>query len=78
MPIEIFGFTTGGAREHLVVNDDGKLTWHTSFQGWAGSQYGSQPKEQTMSANEAKLRRPEHAADIDNAMAEIARPKPSN
>jgi hypothetical protein len=57
----------------LDVNDDGTLTYHRKNNGWRMARRGLEPSDEVMSAEKAKARWPGHAANIDAALAKIAK-----
>ncbi len=71
MPIEIFHTESGGTETSLQVNDDGTVTFHKENSGRVMRRKGLQPRDQKMTAEEAKPRWSSYAEKIDEALAQL-------
>ena len=64
MTRHIFRHETNSMEEWLQVNDDGTVTYHVEASGWPMMRGGLNPRERTMSAEEAIAEWPAYAQAI--------------
>jgi len=73
MSVTIYHFESGNTEKWIDVNDDGTVTYHTENAGWTAMRRGVGGNDETMSAEEAKKRWPQHAEEIDKALNKLGR-----
>lgn len=71
MVITIFHTESGSTEEWLQVNDDCTVTHHVEASGWS-MRGGLRPREEIMSADEAKAKWASFANEIERAIEKIA------
>ena len=52
------------------MDDNKSFIYTTEKDGWAMARNGAKPTSESMTAEEAKIRWPQYAADIDKALSE--------
>lgn len=69
MTLMLFHTENNSAEEWLRLNDDGAVTHHIESSGWSMTKSGTLPREKQLTAEEAKIRWPSYAEEIEKALA---------